>query len=288
MIILDLQKFSMNTKHHAVLLVSKQFNFYSFPNCELSNIAKKFCNIQISCETNEHVSQSNNFTNHPDVLIIDRNRTQLRLEDISQIREFCLFPPQFGSKRLIFIENCERMNLHCVNSLLKSIEEPAAHVFFLLTSAHRDALSATLLSRVQTHFINLKSLPKKNFIDEFDSEDKEFVEEIIFSANSNVFFGKQLTDEKKFSKTPGKLFKILTYCDKISKKYKDEELRNLILYYVSERLKKDNAFIVSARFIIAHMRSWKKAEQFRPSSQFWLLRIFLTIDSSGSHGHAAG
>ena len=54
-------------------------------------------------------------------------------------------------KKVIIIENVEKMNESCRNALLKILEEPPEDVFFILTTARRGAVMQTILSRVRTY-----------------------------------------------------------------------------------------------------------------------------------------
>lgn len=120
-------------QYQAILLVSKQFINCGLMDEDFYQFAKKTCHIQIG--------EAKNFY-HPDLLVIDRERNQLRLEDVQKIKDFCLYPPQLGSKRLIFIENCERLNLSSANFILKTLEEPAAQVVFFIYNSTQTSFVA--------------------------------------------------------------------------------------------------------------------------------------------------
>ncbi len=256
-----------NFTHHAVLLISKQFEQHAFPDAEFLQIANEFCGIK--------ANKINNFA-HPDILIIDRERRLLRLEDVNQVKEFSLYPPQLGKRRLILIEKCERLNLNSANFLLKLLEEPSANVLFLLTTAQKHLVLPTVLSRLQKFNVQFKTLESLDFIDQIEKEDANFFEKIIYSfSNRAVFVGTSLSDKKTFSVSPTRLLYLIEQSEIIAKKYTAEQLQAILLYWVSDRLKKEKSFVIIARFIMAHVRNWKQSETLNPSSQFWLLRIFL-------------
>jgi len=262
---------NINTKriHHAVLLISRQFEQHALPYQDLKAFAERFCQIQIS----------NQNLHHPDILIIDRDRTLLRLEDVHKIKDFILYPPQIASKRLIFIEKCDRLNLNSTNFLLKSIEEPNSNVLFLLTTSKKYLILPTILSRVQKIQVSFKSISHINHLDLFEPLDLDFFKKMIFSMSYTsqpfIFFGKSLSDKKPFCVSAKYLNYLIENCEQLSKKYTAEQLQNIILHWVSVRLKKEDTFVIITRFIIAHLREWKRAEPLNPSSHFWLLRIFL-------------
>ena len=55
-----------------------------------------------------------------------------------------------GGKKVLIIENADRMQESVRNALLKILEEPPKDVNFILTTSHRGAVMPTILSRVRT------------------------------------------------------------------------------------------------------------------------------------------
>ena len=56
-----------------------------------------------------------------------------------------------GAQKIIIIENADKMLEASRNSLLKILEEPPAHVRFILTTTRRAAIPLTILSRLRTY-----------------------------------------------------------------------------------------------------------------------------------------
>jgi DNA polymerase-3 subunit gamma/tau len=56
-----------------------------------------------------------------------------------------------GKRKLLVIENADRMRDEARNSLLKILEEPPERVTIVLTTAHREALLPTVLSRLRPY-----------------------------------------------------------------------------------------------------------------------------------------
>lgn len=54
-------------------------------------------------------------------------------------------------KKVLVIENADRMNESCRNALLKILEEPPEDALFILTTSRRGAVMPTILSRVRTY-----------------------------------------------------------------------------------------------------------------------------------------
>jgi hypothetical protein len=72
---------------------------------------------------------------------------------VFQIRsmEFWARLAPYGKKKTIILEHADRMLDASRNALLKILEEPPAHVRFILTSSRRQAIIPTILSRVRSY-----------------------------------------------------------------------------------------------------------------------------------------
>lgn len=57
----------------------------------------------------------------------------------------------WGKKKILIVENADRMQEGARNAFLKVLEEPPANVMFVLTTARRGAIMPTILSRVRTY-----------------------------------------------------------------------------------------------------------------------------------------
>ena len=75
-------------------------------------------------------------------------------------------------KKVLIIENAERMNDSCRNALLKILEEPPADTVFILTTARRGAVMPTILSRVRTY----------NFIERKKEQQQEVIERVFHDS----------------------------------------------------------------------------------------------------------
>ncbi|MCQ2981373.1 MAG: DNA polymerase III [Treponemataceae bacterium] len=64
-------------------------------------------------------------------------------------------------KKMLIIENADRMQDSVRNALLKIIEEPPEDVIFVLTTAARSAVMPTILSRVRTYHFHDRTVPQQ-------------------------------------------------------------------------------------------------------------------------------
>lgn len=77
-------------------------------------------------------------------------------------------------KKVLIIENADRMNESCRNALLKILEEPPSDAVFILTTSHRGAVMPTILSRVRTYsFVQRTQEQESSVIDRVFHESGE-------------------------------------------------------------------------------------------------------------------
>jgi DNA polymerase-3 subunit delta' len=95
--------------------------------------------------------------NHSDVQIIgldyneeeDKERLKIRNEQIDGILHDASLPPFEGIHKVFIIDGAELMSIGAANRLLKTLEEPEAHVTFILLAAQERRLLKTIVSRCQ-------------------------------------------------------------------------------------------------------------------------------------------
>lgn len=88
---------------------------------------------------------------HPDVMTMQPS-TEKGNYSVEYIREE-LIPdiyvyPNDGECKIYIIPNAAKLNVQCQNTLLKVIEEPPDHVYFIFTAEDKSAILPTVLSRV--------------------------------------------------------------------------------------------------------------------------------------------
>lgn len=261
-------------KHHALLLISKQFESTEFPEQHFKTLVKELTGIELF-QTN-NASLFDIAANHNDIFIADRSRKILRIEDLAQIKEFVLYQPSEGKCRLFFIENCERMNTNSANALLKSLEEPQAKSIFILTTKNLNLVLPTIASRCQKVFIHFKEITKKSVLDSVSQDDFKLITLQIDSfKNFTPNLINSLQEKETKNVNLNEIKTVIEISEKLSKEYSVHLLQDLIVLATNERLKKEPAFLIIAKSILANVTEWKNAETLNPSTQLWLNRIFL-------------
>lgn len=258
-------------KHHALLLVSKQFENAGFPEVHFRTLVKEICGIELF--QSEDVSVFDIATNHNDIFVADRHRKILRIEDLAKIKELVLYQPSEGKRRLFYIENCERMNANSANALLKALEEPQAKSIFLLTTKNTAIVLPTILSRCQKVVLYFNEMKKTDILDSISQEDFNSIKLQINSFKNP--FPNSLHEKEAKTLNFNEIKNIIELSEKLSKKYSTNTLQDLIVLATNKRLKKDPSFLMIAKSILTSITEWKDAEIMNPSTQLWLTRIFI-------------
>ena len=85
---------------------------------------------------------------HLDIIEIDAASNN-GVEDIRDLREKAKIAPVSAPKKIYIIDEVHMLSKAAFNALLKSLEEPPAHVIFILATTSAEKLPITILSRVQ-------------------------------------------------------------------------------------------------------------------------------------------
>ena len=103
-------------------------------------------NNEIDINNKSYKLVSNN--THPNLLLIDS--IDKKFIEVSKIREILNFSSKTSfsnKKKIVLINNVEKMNINASNSLLKILEEPSTNLFFILIHSSHKKLINTINSR---------------------------------------------------------------------------------------------------------------------------------------------
>ena len=92
-----------------------------------------------------------------DLLEID-GASKTRVEETRELLDNLQYPPLQGRFKIYLIDEVHMLSSHSFNALLKTLEEPPAHVKFLLATTDPHKIPATVLSRCVT--FHLKPIPE--------------------------------------------------------------------------------------------------------------------------------
>lgn len=87
---------------------------------------------------------------HLDIIEIDAASNN-GVEDVRDLREKVQIAPVSADKKVYIIDEVHMLSKQAFNALLKTLEEPPAHVVFILATTDVDKLPATIISRTQRY-----------------------------------------------------------------------------------------------------------------------------------------
>ena len=84
----------------------------------------------------------------PDVIEID-GASNNTVDDVRELRDSVQYLPSKGNYRVFIIDEVHMLSKSAFNALLKTLEEPPAHVVFIFATTEPQKIPETVLSRVQ-------------------------------------------------------------------------------------------------------------------------------------------
>ncbi len=78
-----------------------------------------------------------------------KTRTEIGIDQIREIQHSASLPPFEGKNKVFIIDGAELLSIEAANCLLKTLEEPADKVIFILLTINERLLPATVISRCQ-------------------------------------------------------------------------------------------------------------------------------------------
>ncbi|MEJ5239964.1 MAG: DNA polymerase III subunit gamma/tau [Anaerolineales bacterium] len=112
-------------------------------NCLAADAAQRPCN---QCENCRAVNEGRFL----DLIEIDA-ASNTSVEDVRDLRDKINFAPSQGRYKIYIIDEVHMLSTAAFNALLKTLEEPPAHVIFVLATTEIHKIPATVLSRCQRH-----------------------------------------------------------------------------------------------------------------------------------------
>jgi len=140
-------------------------------NCE--NFKEESCNECASCKAYLE-------NNHPDIIEMDAASNN-SVEDIRNIVEQVSYAPMLGKYKVYIIDEVHMLSTSAFNALLKTLEEPPAHVVFILATTDPQKVIPTVLSRCQRYnFSKISTYDiKRRMIDILNKENIKFEEKAV-------------------------------------------------------------------------------------------------------------
>ena len=134
--------------------ISHAYLFYGSRGTGKTSIAKIFAN---EVNRNEEYQKEN-----VDIIEIDAASNN-GVDEVRDIKEAIKFLPTEGKYKVYIIDEVHMLTTAAFNALLKTLEEPPAHVIFILATTEIHKIPATILSRCQR--FEFKNLSQEQLID---------------------------------------------------------------------------------------------------------------------------
>lgn len=118
--------------------------FAKMLNCESEH--HKPCEKCVNCQMVQN-------ENHPDIIEIDAASNN-GVDEVRNLIERVKYAPMQGKYKVYIIDEVHMMTTGAFNALLKTIEEPPAHVVFILATTEPNKVIPTIISRCQRFDFN--------------------------------------------------------------------------------------------------------------------------------------
>lgn len=84
---------------------------------------------------------------HPDLRVTEPDGGVIKVEQVRELEEFLTLTPYEGKKKIVIIDDADRMNTYAANAFLKTLEEPPEDSIIILISSREEMLPDTIRSR---------------------------------------------------------------------------------------------------------------------------------------------
>src|SRR5438045_9205998 len=88
------------------------------------------------------------------------------IDGMRDLREKVRFAPSMGQYKVYVIDEAHQLTTEAFNALLKTLEEPPAHVIFVLATTESQRIPATIVSRTQR--FDLRRIPHQNMVQQLE------------------------------------------------------------------------------------------------------------------------
>ena len=168
-------------------------------NCE-KGPTEDPCNKCLSCT---EITQGNNL----DVLEID-GASNRGIEEVRNLRENVKFAPTKGKFKVYIIDEVHMLTPEAFNALLKTLEEPPAHVKFIFATTSPHKVPATILSRCQRFDF------KRISINDLVKKLKEIAKSEKFTIDEDALFAVSRVAEGSLRDAESVLDQLASFCEK--------------------------------------------------------------------------
>ncbi len=235
-----------------------------------------------------------------DVIEID-GASNRGIDDIRALREAVKLSPAYSRYKIYIIDEVHQITSDGFNALLKTLEEPPAHVKFIFATTHPQKILPTILSRCQKFQFNLLTLEKivrklEAIVKRENIKiDKNILYSIARSAGGSIRDAESLLDQiVPIILEKGELSEVISFLGIID----EDSLNTIVKFIVEKDIKESLDFIqkiteggkdlgVFANSIIEHLRNlliakvsvktFKQLKDISPASKDFILKLSASI-----------
>jgi DNA polymerase III subunit delta' len=120
---------------------------------------------------------------HPDlhILALEEDDKQIKIDAVRAFQERLSYRAFQGGWKIGIVREAEHLNLHAMNALLKTLEEPTPDTIMVLTCGNRSRLLPTVVSRCQT--LRFPPVPVEQLTEILGRDKKMSREKALLIAN---------------------------------------------------------------------------------------------------------
>ncbi len=157
-------------------------------NCQSDQLAdRKGSDPCLKCEVCKNITEGKSL----DIFEIDA-ASNTGVDNIRELRENVKFPPTQAKYKVYIIDEVHMLSAGAFNALLKTLEEPPAHVIFILATTEIHKVPETIISRCQRY--DFTRLPVENIVKKLEliaksekiSIEKDAMEMIAIAAEGGM------------------------------------------------------------------------------------------------------
>lgn len=102
---------------------------------------------------------------HPDFKLVELESDSIKDEDLKFLFDYLIYKPQISQKKVLIVNNSERLSSKTRSSLLKTLEEPNPNTLIILITDHPKKLLKTVRSRlIPLRFIKSSDLEIEKYV----------------------------------------------------------------------------------------------------------------------------
>jgi len=164
------------------------------------------CEVCSSCRKFESGS-------HPDYLVISPTNGMIRKNEIENLIKEISFSPFESAKKVILIDDAEKMNKESQNALLKTLEEPPTYINLILVSSNSKLLLNTILSRAEKiHFKSINADTMVEYLIKSENVPLERAKLIVDYSQGSIGRAFELIKSEEFIKLRDDVINLVDNC----------------------------------------------------------------------------